>query len=394
MTYISLPNIVGNPWTNLDCVLSTQKPEPYISFSLMHYLTEIKNKIEHVQQDWDIYKKYTNPYEFIHCSQQRFLVCKYKPISRAYFKMLEIMNTFALFDNKKWKNKHQSNDQPLKMFALAEGPGGFIEAVCNYRQGNIADTIVGMTIENNDDANVPGWKKTSQFIKQHPQVQIEKGADNTGNLLNIDNFRYVTAKYKNSMDLVTADGGFDFTADFNNQELTMLDLLYAQIAYALCLQKRGGNFVLKIFDIFHKPTAELIYLLSSFYGRVHIIKPYTSRYANSEKYLVCMDFKYDSCDAFMPMLDATFVKMLAREQRHIVGFIQGKHIPMMFYNKLEECNILLGHTQIENIYNTLVLIENKNKSEKIDFYIKSHTSKCMHWCMKHGLEYYNKDVNV
>ncbi len=388
MTYISLPNIVGNPWANLDCVLTAQKPEPYISFSLLNYLTEIKNKIENVQQEWDIYKKYTNPYEFIHCSQQRFLVSKYKPISRAYFKMLEIINTFNLFDNKKWK---VANKEPIKMFALAEGPGGFIEAVCNYRQGCDADTIIGMTIENNDDVNVPGWKKTMQFLKMHPQVQIEKGTDNTGNLLCIDNFRHVAAKYKNSMDLVTADGGFDFTADFNNQELIMLDLLYAQIAYALCLLKRGGNFVLKIFDIFHKPTAELIYLLASFFGKVHIIKPYTSRYANSEKYLVCMDFKYDTCDAFMSTLEATFLKMLDRGERHISGFFRGKQLPIMFYNKLEECNILLGHTQIENIYNTLVLIENKNKSEKIDCYIKSHTSKCIHWCIKHGLEYYNKD---
>lgn len=382
MTYITLPTITGKPWMQLDCVLSASKPHPYISFSLMNFLTDIKNKIETVQQEWDIYKKYTNPYEFICCSQPRFLVCKYKPLSRAYFKMLEIMHTFHMFETKKWRTQPLT---PINMFALAEGPGGFIEAVCNYRK-DVNDNIVGMTIEDLTDENVPGWKKTAQFLKTHPQVKIEKGADSTGNLLNIDNFRHVVGKYKNSMDLVTGDGGFDFSMDFNNQELSMLDLLYAQIAYALCLQKYDGKFVLKIFDIFHEPTAELIYLLSAFYQKVHIIKPCTSRYANSEKYLVCTGFKYHTCDEYLPYLDAVFVKILVSDKKHICRFFSGKHIPIMFYNKLEECNILLGHTQVENIHNTLMLIENKNKNEKIDYFIKTHTAKCLHWCMKYGVE--------
>ena len=49
------------------------------------------------------------------------------------------------------------------------------------------------------------------------------------------------------MDLITADGGFDFSMDFNQQEILIGKLLFAQIAYALCLQKRGGKFILKIF---------------------------------------------------------------------------------------------------------------------------------------------------
>ena len=58
------------------------------------------------------------------------------------------------------------------------------------------------------------------------------------------------------------------------------------------MQKQGGHFILKVFDIFHQSSVELIYLLSCFYERVYIIKPHTSRHANSEKYIVCKKFKF------------------------------------------------------------------------------------------------------
>ena len=63
------------------------------------------------------------------------------------------------------------------------------------------------------------------------------------------------------MDYITADGGFDFSLDFNNQEDMSFKLILSQIFYALIMQKQGGNFILKIFDIFKIKTIEIIYLL-------------------------------------------------------------------------------------------------------------------------------------
>ena len=69
-----------------------------------------------------------------------------------------------------------------------------------------------------------------------------------------------------------------------------------QIAFAIAMQKTGGTFVLKIFDVFMQSTLDLLYILSICYERVFIIKPNTSRIANSEKYIVCKKFKLDdSC---------------------------------------------------------------------------------------------------
>jgi len=178
------------------------------------------------------------------------------------------------------------------MFGLAEGPGGFIEAAHYYNQ-NPNSQFYGMTIEDPTNQDVPGWKKAKGFLKHNENVILEKGADGSGDILKPHNFKYVVEKYRGSIDFITGDGGFDFSLDFNNQELTMTNLLFAQVAYALCIQKRGGCFVLKMFDSFYKPTVEILFLLASMYERVHIVKPNTSRAANSERYIVCMNYKLD-----------------------------------------------------------------------------------------------------
>ena len=50
------------------------------------------------------------------------------------------------------------------------------------------------------------------------------------------------------------------------------------------MQKKDKTFVLKIFDIFNKISIDIVYSLSYYYKTiVFIIKPNTSRYANSEK---------------------------------------------------------------------------------------------------------------
>ena len=48
------------------------------------------------------------------------------------------------------------------------------------------------------------------------------------------------------MDIVTGDGGFDFSVNYDDQEYLALKLILSQIAYALTIQKKGGIFILKV----------------------------------------------------------------------------------------------------------------------------------------------------
>lgn len=57
MIYILLPKMTGNYLNKLKISISQQKPLPYMSYSFNHYLTEIKDKIEKLGDDWNTYKK-------------------------------------------------------------------------------------------------------------------------------------------------------------------------------------------------------------------------------------------------------------------------------------------------------------------------------------------------
>lgn len=74
--------------------------------------------------------------------------------------------------------------------------------------------------------------------------------------------------------------------------------------YAIALQKQGGTFILKVFDIFAQATIDILYILSSLYEKCYIIKPNTSRNANSEKYIVCKLFKLNDTTTLINKLSA------------------------------------------------------------------------------------------
>jgi len=243
-----------------------------------------------------------------------------------------------------------------------------------------------MTNEDPTNQDVPGWKKARGFLKHNENVILEKGADGTGNILKPENFKYVVEKYRGSIDFITGDGGFDFSLDFNNQELTMTNLLFAQVAYALCIQKRGGCFVLKMFDSFYKATIEILFLLSSMYERVHIVKPNTSRAANSERYIVCMNYKCDPDENREKIFEHIIGEM--NHTMYVRSLLSTK-IPMCFYNKIEEINVVFGQNQLDNIYTTLGLIDMRIKKDKIDYYSKQNIQKCINWCIRHNFEYNN-----
>ena len=214
MSYFTLPKNHGtydieskikpkfNNIENIKCVINK---------TLSNYLNICKLEIEKYSYTWDSFKKYTNPYEFIHTSidNTKLSICKHKPLSRSFYKLIEIVNTFELLNNV---------NNPIKTFHLAEGPGGFIEAIIFLRNNNL-DRYYGMTLIDNTNVNIPGWNKSLSFLNKNSNVTLEYGYDKTGDLMNCENLLYIYKHYKNSCYIVTADGGFDFTTDFNNQEI-------------------------------------------------------------------------------------------------------------------------------------------------------------------------------
>ena len=134
MSYFILPNVLNILTVKDINIIKAENAEEQennivISKSLANYLNTMKGQIDDYNDEWDIYKKYTNTYEYIHSiiPQYKISVCKLKPLSRSYYKLIEIINTLAItFPN-----------EPIKSFHLAEGPGGFIEALIHCRNTNL-----------------------------------------------------------------------------------------------------------------------------------------------------------------------------------------------------------------------------------------------------------------
>jgi 23S rRNA U2552 (ribose-2'-O)-methylase RlmE/FtsJ len=281
----------------------------------------------------------------------------------------------------------------INSFHLAEGPGGFIEALANVRNKS-TDSYIGMTLLDDEfDSNIPAWKKSDNFIRLNPNVKIENGATGTGDILSIENFDYCLSKYGSSMNVITADGGFDFSADFNNQENHIVKLLFAQACYAICLQKKDGNFILKIFDCFMEHTIDILYILSAFYKSVYITKPNTSRYANSEKYVVCKNFLFANVSSFVPALRNCLINVIS-SKNHIHRFLTCS-ISSCYLNKIEEYNAIAGQQQIEYIQQTISLMDNKHNNDKIETLVRVNTQKCVNWCISHDVPHntFNNPTN-
>lgn len=375
MSYYLLPSFLSNlEIENISIVLGNN--EEIISKSLFNYLNFMKQEIFNYEDLWDIFKKYSNPYEYIHTiiPNLKISVSKLKPISRSFYKLIELYNIL---------NIDKDFNYSINSFHLAEGPGGFIEAMTHLRSRYPDDKYYGMTLINENSDIIPGWKKSYNFLNSNKNIFIEYGKDKKGDLLNVNNLWYCYDKYKDSIDLITGDGGFDFSNDFNKQEINANKLIFSQMCFAIAMQKKNGCFILKIFDIFTNATIDILYILSQLYKKIYIVKPNTSRYANSEKYVICKYFKNINILPILKKLSTIYPFL--NNNISIKRFLN-INIPYIFINKLEDINAILGQQQLENILTTFHLIENY-KQEKIDTLKKNNIQKSIQWCMKYKIPF-------
>ena len=159
MSYYILPSVKIFDITNkFNIFFSNEEPNSFINKNLNLYLNNIKMQISNYSDKWDEFKKYTNSYEYIHSSvpNTKQSDCKLKPLSRSFYKMIEINAMLQL---------KEEMPTTCNSFHLAEGPGGFIEAFSKLRN-NPEDEYYGMTLQD-ENPDVPGWKKTQHFLKNN-----------------------------------------------------------------------------------------------------------------------------------------------------------------------------------------------------------------------------------
>ena len=233
---------------------------------------------------WDLAKRITNPYELISTFSSRLSlprsICLLHPLSRSFFKMVEMLTHLQFFDRHK--------EVKLKSLHVCEGPGGFIEAFQYMAEDRkrIVQTSFGMTLKSTH-AMIPGWRRATQYLQKHTNVQLLYGPTRTGNIYEPCNQdECAKAVGQSGAQLVTADGGFDFSDDFHAQEKTILRLLVSSAIILLRSVAVEGDIVLKLFDCNSPVTRDLVALLATCFQQWTLYKPITSRPCNSEWYFI------------------------------------------------------------------------------------------------------------
>ena len=206
--------------------------------------------------------KYLHEYELVK------VLCKKSVISRAYFKLYEIIyfEPILLLTD-------------LNCLMLCEAPGGFIECILDIRRKkNLRTRYISISKQ---DPEI----KYDNYLEENNLLY----GDITDPVVINDTIFNILQRFNGGLDIITADGGFDVKL-FNDQETICSKLLLCEIYIALNTQKIGGMFIIKFFDMFTHNSNIFYLLLCSFYETVKIIKPKTSRNCNSERYLVCYNF--------------------------------------------------------------------------------------------------------
>mgnify|MGYP001166890266 CR=1 FL=1 len=363
--------------------ISSQTAPNVLNTKEYELLTFYKNKIDEKEYNkcWDNYKKYSNEYELVHtsCIKNKInnSIAYYIPLSRSYYKLWEIISDYGLL-------YYQYN---ITTAHIAEGPGGFMEAVVNYRKkmGKYNEKVYGITLSSTEK-EIPGWRKSEKFLKYNPNIKILYGEDNTGNIYKLPNILDFRKKVgSESCELVTADGGFDFSVDFNKQEQMSYQLIFCEIVSALSVQKTGGSFVCKFFDTYSLLTVKFLWLLNVCYESLIFTKPLTSRSANSEKYIVA--YKFRGLDEFyLQQLFLIVDQWNCLEENTYVTDIFNFSIPKDYLQIINNYNNYMILSQTYNIIKTLHLIK-CNLSEKDKYsLVRRQVEKAIKWCLKYQIE--------
>lgn len=360
-------------------ITSSDVTMPIINIELTNIASEYKNEIDNYNNTyyWDKAKKKTNPYELIHIPHYKNYtnhgIALNNPISRSYFKLMEMIHNFNIIP---------MHSDKIVSVNLAEGPGGFIEAIAEKRNNNPNDKYFGITLKTTNKF-IPSWKRANEIFK-------EKNLDTDlvyGSLYSLNN---INAFYDrigdNKADIVTGDGGFDYSKDFNKQEQMSYRLIFSQIVMCLKIQKIGGCFVCKVFDLNSLVSLKLIYLLCVLYEDVYITKPLTSRPANSEKYLVAKNFKGVD-EGYISNLHEIILRWNEYDHRKL-------YVNDLFKNVLHPKFIFTM-----NLFNNIMTIQQINHLKKTLQFIKimqdnqyelDQIGNAINWCNKYGVEI-NKD---
>ena len=371
----------------------------------------VKNKKATAEEtdEWRCIRDIINPYELVHPAEyyndsvvdkEKFYsainelgnknIKLKKVINRAYYKMWEILH-----DKKqdKWGEViARFNNRPINVLGIAEAPGGFLQAIMDTRlmatNGSFStdDKYRGISL----NADIKWRSSILDLYKEKFNIDIKYGyGKNNGDLRDVDEHIYIQEELleNNKAEIIVADGGIDVSDDYLSQEIQNHKLGYSEILVALSNQALGGVFIMKCYDIYTSLGVQYLTILKNYYDKVYLIKPELSRPANSEKYIVALNY------------NGKFNKAMQDRSRTILSrWTNDKYVvdllAMPDENIMSSMNFINGYfanRQINFIKEGLNLQKFNSKNKQLE-YKKKQLEISNNWCIKFDIP--TKKVNL
>jgi hypothetical protein len=341
MSYYILPRVI-NSYIKITPSLQESEIDTYISHSLFNYYKKMKSQLNNITEIDTSFNaqnilKIVNPYEFIFSkiTGTKLSVSKLRPQSSIFYDLLEIINMLNIFDNYK-------NSNNIKLITISS----------TYEDVN---SCYDLFRENNNDS-IDNYKEFNPNL-----------------------FEEVSGK---NYDIIFYEIEKIIYCNLNNYVLKLIDILLL----ILHSQKNNGITIIKIGFAFHKPVVDILYLLSSLFQKVYIVKPHTSNIMSYEKFIVCKNFIlnentrqiYNLYVAKLVEFKALYSKTCCHNIKHIID----KDTPYFYINKIDDINNIIGQQQLETIDQAINIYKNKNKDDKLESLKKINIQKCVNWCEK------------
>jgi len=312
----------------------------------------VVNNFEHkiIDYDKDI-KTITEKFFDIQTKEKQIL-------SRAFYKLWEILFIFDILPH----------NNSITTAHLAEGPGSFVQSVIMFRDKfnkdkSNDDKYCAITLDNNNKANpYLSKRKLECYSKNNIQRYFQHKSDknDNGDLTKINVINNFAKEMKDKATLVTADGGFVWKNE-NYQEQESYNLLLGEILTCLKIQKTGGTFVLKVFDIFTNITIKLICIIQEFYEDVYIYKPFLSRSSNSEKYIIAKKFiPGKDFEKKIKKIEQLLENINNLDNKYLFDIISDFTISDKLIKKITEMNIFLSSEQFIEMNKIITYINKKD----------------------------------
>jgi hypothetical protein len=316
---------------------------PKCSIGFQHYIHSLKKDVEVLKQFENKKKVYlvTNEFEIevdnydnsILKEVNKFLEIKDKTpqiLSLNYYKIWELLFMFDLSDV----------DIPSTTLYLTDD-GSALQSYMFFRE---------KYAKNN--------KNDVYDILKNPNINqdfINYYAKNK-NIKQID-------KIANKYDLIFSGVSYDYV-DPNTIEQEYFKTLFENLYITFKNQKKNGNCIIKMFETFTNVSAKFICMLNSLYDKVFIVKPLTSRSSSSERYAVCIGFRYNDKDKEYINIDKkieNIMNTINKNQKLKINDIFNKYeLNKQFRLRMVKLNTLMSNKYFKAIGEEVNFVNSQN----------------------------------